>query len=49
MDRPTTHKELRWFNMWCRQSNLLTALTALTSKNVKIEWTDEHQHAFENV
>jgi hypothetical protein len=29
------------------QSHLLTLLTALTKKNIKIEWTKEHQQAFD--
>jgi hypothetical protein len=53
---PTTRKELRRFigmvnyyqYMWCRHSDLLAQLAALTSKNVKFDWTDGHQHAFEN-
>jgi hypothetical protein len=28
-------------------SHLLTPLMALTKKNVKFEWTKEHQHAFD--
>jgi dihydroxyacid dehydratase/phosphogluconate dehydratase len=28
-------------------SHLLTLLTALTKKNVKFEWTTEHQQAFD--
>jgi hypothetical protein len=34
---------------WCRRSDLIAPLTDLTSKKVKFDWTDEHQHAFENV
>jgi hypothetical protein len=57
MVRPTTRKELRWFigmvifyrDMWVRRSELLAQLTSMTSKNVKFNWTDEHQKAFENV
>ena len=57
MARPTTRKELRRFigmvnyyrDMWCRRSDLLAPLTSMTSKNVKFDWTDEHQHAFDNV
>jgi hypothetical protein len=30
-----------------RRSHLLTPLTALTKKNVKFEWTKEHQQAFD--
>jgi hypothetical protein len=32
----------------CR-SHLLTPLTALTKKNVKFEWTEEHQQAFDSL
>jgi hypothetical protein len=32
----------------CR-SHLLTPLTALTKKNVKFEWTKEHQQAFDSL
>jgi hypothetical protein len=30
-------------------SHLLTLLTALTKKNVKFEWTSEHQQAFDSL
>jgi hypothetical protein len=30
-----------------RRSHLLTPLTALTKKNIKFEWTKEHQQAFD--
>jgi hypothetical protein len=58
MVRPTTHvKKLRRFigmvnyyrDMWVRRSELLALLTSMTSKNVKFNWTDEHQKAFENI
>jgi hypothetical protein len=57
MVRPTTGKELRCFigmvnyyqNMWVRRSELLAPLTSMASKNVKFNWTDEHQKAFENI
>jgi hypothetical protein len=32
-----------------RRSHLLTLLTALTKKNVKFEWTKEHQQAFDSL
>jgi hypothetical protein len=32
-----------------RRSHLLTPLTALTKKNVKFEWTKEHQQAFDSL
>ena len=33
-------------DMWQKRSELLTPLTALTSKNVKYDWKDEHQNCF---
>jgi hypothetical protein len=33
--------------MISRRSHLLTPLTALTKKNVKFEWSMEHQQAFD--
>jgi hypothetical protein len=52
---PTNRKEFRQFigmvnyyrDKWCRQSNLLAPLTSMTSKNVKLEWTEEHHISFE--
>jgi hypothetical protein len=40
--------DFRQLNKWiiCR-SHLLTLLTSLTKKNVKFEWTKEHQQAFD--
>jgi hypothetical protein len=57
MVRPTTHTELRRFidmvnyyrGMRVRTSELLAALTSMISKNVKFNWTDEHQKAFEKI
>jgi hypothetical protein len=57
MVRPTTCKELRRFigmvnyyrDMWVRRSEPLALLTSMTSKNVKFNWTDKHQKAFENI
>jgi len=54
---PTTKKQLRSFigmvnyyrDMWIRRSENMAPLTALTSVNAKWEWTDVHQHAFENI
>ena len=54
---PNTRKQLRQFigminfyrDMWQKRSELLAPLTALTSKNVKYEWTDEHQKCFEDI
>jgi hypothetical protein len=36
-------------DMWVRRSELIAPLTSMTSKNVKFNWTDEHQKAFENI
>jgi hypothetical protein len=38
-----------YHDMWVRRSELLAPLTSMTSKNVKFNWTDEHQKAFENI
>ena len=35
--------------MWQKRSELLALLTALTSKNVKYDWKDEHQNCFDAV
>ena len=35
--------------MWQNCSDLLAPLTALTSKNVKYEWKDEHQKCFDTI
>ena len=51
---PKTHKQLRQFisminlyrDMCQKRSELLAPLTALTSKNVKYDWKDEHQKCF---
>ena len=51
---PKTRKQLRQFigminfyrDMWQKRSELLAPLTALTSKNVKYDWKDEHQRCF---
>ena len=50
-----TCKQLRQFivminfyrDMWQIFSDLLAPLTALTSKNVKYEWKDDHQKSFD--
>jgi hypothetical protein len=34
---------------WVRRSELLAPLSSMTSKNVKFNWADEHQKAFENI
>ena len=52
-----TLKQLRQFigmvnfycDMWQKRSELLAPLTALTSKNSKYEWKDEHQKCFEAI
>jgi hypothetical protein len=57
MVAPKTRRELRWFigmenyyrDVWCCRSELLAPLMPMTSKNVKFEWTEEHQYSFENV
>jgi hypothetical protein len=54
---PTTRKELRRFigmvnyyhDMWVRISELIAPLTSMTSKNIKFNWTDEHQKAFDYI
>ena len=35
--------------MWKKGSEILDPLTALTSKNVKYDWKDEHQKCFEAI
>jgi hypothetical protein len=57
MVHPTTRKELRCFigmvnyyrDIGVRRSELIAPLTSMTSKNVKFNWMDEHQKAFENI
>jgi len=57
MTAPTTRKQLRRFigmvnyyrDMWRKRSDVLTPLTALTSKSARWKWTDVHQKAFEEV
>ena len=54
---PKTSKQLRQFiiminfyhDMWEKSSELLAPLTALTSKNVKYDWKDEHQKCFDAI
>ena len=36
-------------DMWQMRSELLAQLTALTSKNVKCDWKDEHQRCFDSI
>ena len=55
--QPTTKKELRSFigminfyrDMWQKRSELLSPLSALTSKAVPWKWTDIEQKAFEAI
>ena len=55
INTPKTRKQLRQFigivnyyrDMWVRRSDILSPLTALTSKKVKWHWTDVHQKAFD--
>ena len=35
-------------DMWQKRSELLAPLTALTFKNVKYDWKDEHQKCFDD-
>ena len=52
---PIFFKQLRQFigminfycDMWQKRAELLAPLTALTSKNVKYDWKDEHQKCFD--
>ena len=54
---PTTRKQLRRFiglinfyrDMWIHRSDLLSPLTALTSKSIPFKWTDIEQKAFEMI
>ena len=54
---PKNCKQLRQFisminlycDMWQNRSELLAPLTALTSKNVKYDWKDEHQKCFDDI
>ena len=54
---PKTCKQLRQFigvidfyrDMWQKRSELLAPLTALTFKNVKYDWKDEHQKCFDAI
>ena len=54
---PKTRKKLSQFiglinfclDMWQKRSELLTPLTALTSKNGKYDWKDEHQKCFDAI
>ena len=54
---PKIRKKLRqvigminfYCDMWQKCSELLAPLTALTSKNVKYDWKDEHQKCFDAI
>ena len=54
---PKTCKQLSQFigiikfyrDMWQKRSELLAPLTALTPKNVKYDWKDEHQKCFDAI
>jgi hypothetical protein len=57
MVRPIASNELRRFigmvsyyrDIWVHSSELIAPLTSMTSKNVKFNWKDEHQKAFQNI
>ena len=36
-------------DMWQKRTELLAPLTALTSKNTKYDWKDEHQNCFDAI
>ena len=36
-------------DMWQKRSEILSPLTALTSKNVKYNWKEEHQNCFDSI
>ena len=38
-----------YHDMWIQQSEVLTPLMCLTSANVKFEWTDVKQKAFDKI
>ena len=54
---PKTRKQLRQFigminfyrDMWKKRSEIIVPLTALTPKNVKYDWKDEHQNKFDAI
>jgi RNase H-like domain found in reverse transcriptase len=54
---PTTKRQLRSFigivnhyrDMWIRRSDILSPLARLMSKDVKWQWTDSEQKAFEQM
>ena len=54
---PKTSKQFHQFigminfyrDMWQKRSKLLAPLTALTYKNVKYDWKDEHQKCFDAI
>ena len=38
-----------YLDMWQKRSEILAPLTALTPKNVKYDWKDEHQKCFDAI
>ena len=54
---PKPRKQLRQFigmikfycDMWQKRSELLAPLAALSSKNFKYDWKDEHQKCFDDI
>ena len=36
-------------DMWPKRSELLAPLSAMTSSNVKFQWTEEHEEAFSSM
>ena len=54
LSTPENRRELRRFtglinyyrDLWPNRSETLGPLTALTSKNFKVKWTEEHQEVF---
>jgi hypothetical protein len=54
---PTNRKDVRRFiglvnyyrDVWGKRSEILAPLTALTSINVKLTWTDKEQNAFDTM
>ena len=57
LEPPKTVRQVRKFigmvnfyrDMWIRRSEVLTPLTALTSKNTKWQWTSKEQNAFDTI
>jgi hypothetical protein len=38
-----------YVDMWVCRSELIILLTSMKSQNVKFNWTDQHEKAFENI